>query len=166
MSSGPPLRPPVGLRLATAAKRVSRAFDDALAAAGGSRPTWLVLMTLRRAGAGNQAEIASAIGIRGATLSHHLTAMENEGLISRNRGGADRRHVQVTLTEDGLARFDALRDVAREFDERLRRGLDEDQVQQLFALLGRLEDNVGGHEGSEDPPVATPGGPPHQRERP
>lgn len=101
---------------------------------------WLVLMTLRRgSGSGSQAEVAAAIGIREATLSHHLTAMEREGLISRVRDERDRRNLQVTLTSDGHDRFKALRRVAQRFDGRLRRGLDEDQVQQLFDLLTRLE---------------------------
>ncbi len=149
----PPFGPPVGLRLASVAKQVSRAFDDALASAGGSRPTWLVLMTLRGSGSSSQSEVADAIGIRGATLSHHLAAMERDGLISRVRGEADRRNVAVTLTDEGLARFEALRTVAQQFDSRLRRGLDENQVQVLYDLLAHLEHNVEGSEGV-GPPLA------------
>ena len=36
--------PPIGLELARTARTVSRAFDAALAAAGGSTPVWLILM--------------------------------------------------------------------------------------------------------------------------
>ena len=42
-----PARLPIGLHLAQVAKVVSRAFDDALAGAGGSLPVWLVLISLK-----------------------------------------------------------------------------------------------------------------------
>ena len=41
-----PLQEPVGLQVARVAKLLSRAFDDALAEAGGSMPTWLILLSL------------------------------------------------------------------------------------------------------------------------
>jgi hypothetical protein len=43
----PPAAPPIGLDLTRVARVVSRAFDDALAAAGGSLPVWLVLISLK-----------------------------------------------------------------------------------------------------------------------
>src|SRR3954447_13459488 len=70
-----PRQQPIGLALGAAAKRVSRAFDDALAAAGGSRPVWLVLLALKAERPATQRELAEAVGIEGATLTHHLDGM-------------------------------------------------------------------------------------------
>ncbi len=39
-------RVPIGLRPGQATRTVSRAFDDALEAAGGTLPAWLVLLNL------------------------------------------------------------------------------------------------------------------------
>ena len=50
----PPVPPPIGLRLARTAKTLSRAFDDALATAGGSLPVWLVLISLKSQQLANQ----------------------------------------------------------------------------------------------------------------
>src|SRR5579875_2767724 len=44
---GRPAAVPLGLQLARVAKSVSRAFDEALAAAGGSRPMWLVMIGIK-----------------------------------------------------------------------------------------------------------------------
>src|SRR5258708_22750877 len=96
--SGPPRRPPIGLRLATTAKKVSRAFDDALVAVGGSRPLWLILISLKSRRLASQEELARAVGIRGATLTHHLDAMETEGLVTRRRDPPNRRLHLVELT--------------------------------------------------------------------
>src|SRR5256885_15162726 len=88
---GPPLRTPIGLQLANTAKVVSRAFDDALAAAGGSRPEWLTLLAIKTRARVSQRELASAVGIQGATLTHHLHAMEAAGLVTRARDPENRR---------------------------------------------------------------------------
>jgi MarR family transcriptional regulator, transcriptional regulator for hemolysin len=137
-----PSRPPIGLHLARTARSVSRAFDDALAQAGGSVPIWLVLISLKSQQVRNQRELAEAVGIREATLTHHLNAMDEQGLITRRRDPANRRVHQVELTEAGEDAFQRLRGAATAFDERLRAGLSGDEVSQLEALLGRLAANV------------------------
>jgi MarR family transcriptional regulator for hemolysin len=140
--SGPPARQPLGLNLAQTAKVVSRAFDDALAAAGGSAPVWLVLVSLKTRSLSNQRELAEAVGIRGATLTHHLNAMESEGLLSRHRDPSNRRVHLVELTEEGEAMFHRLRKAAIAFDKRLRAKLAEEDVTQFETMLARLRQNV------------------------
>lgn len=137
-----PSRPPIGLHLARTARSVSRAFDDALAQAGGSVPVWLVLISLKSQQVRNQRELAEAVGIREATLTHHLNAMDEQGLITRRRDPANRRVHLVELTEAGEDTFQRLRGAATAFDQRLRAGLSGDEVSQLEALLGRLAANV------------------------
>ena len=137
-----PSSPPIGLHLARTARSVSRAFDDALAEAGGSVPVWLVLISLKSQQMRNQRELAEAVGIREATLTHHLNAMDEQGLITRRRDPANRRVHQVELTEAGEAAFQRMRGAATAFDQRLRSGLSGDEVSQLEALLGRLAANV------------------------
>jgi MarR family transcriptional regulator for hemolysin len=142
MPSGPPSVAPIGLELASVARSVGRAFDDALAAAGGSRPVWLVLLALKSRPPANQRELAAAVGIQGATLTHHLNAMESDGLLTRRRDPANRRVHLVELTGKGEAAFHRLRMVAAEHDARLRSGLADVELDQLRALLRRLRGNV------------------------
>jgi MarR family transcriptional regulator for hemolysin len=137
-----PARPPVGLQLARTAKSVSRAFDDALTEAGGSLPVWLVLISLKGRRLASQRQLAEAVGIREATLTHHLNAMDAQGLITRRRDPANRRVHLVELTADGEATFRRLRSAALAFDQRLRRGISGEDVANLEDLLGRLEHNV------------------------
>jgi len=137
-----PAHTPIGLNLARTARSVSRAFDDALAQAGGSVPRWLVLISLKTQPVRNQRELAEAVGIREATLTHHLNSMDEEGLITRRRDPANRRVHLVELTEAGEAAFRRMRGAATAFDQRLRSGLSGDDVAQLEALLGRLAANV------------------------
>jgi MarR family transcriptional regulator, transcriptional regulator for hemolysin len=139
-----PVREPIGRELAQAAKAVGRAFDDALAQAGGSVPVWLVLITLKSRPFASQRELAGAVGIQGATLTHHLNAMESAGLVTRRRDPGNRRLHLVQLTDDGEALFRRLREAAADFDARLRAGLSEEDLEQARQLLSRLRGNVGG----------------------
>ena len=137
-----PARTPLGLHLTRTARTVSRAFDDALAQAGGSIPVWLVLISLKSQQLRNQRELAEAVGIREATLTHHLNAMDEQGLITRRRDPANRRVHLVELTEAGEAAFERLRGAAGAFDKKLRAGFSDDEVAELEALLSRLAANV------------------------
>ena len=139
-----PAHPPLGLHLTRVARTVSRAFDDTLAEAGGSLPVWLVLISLKGRQLASQRELAEAVGIQGATLTHHLDTMESAGLVTRRRDPANRRLHLVELTPAGDALFLRLREAATAFDRRLRAGLSEGDAGQLEALLTRLRDNVSG----------------------
>jgi MarR family transcriptional regulator for hemolysin len=138
-----PFPVPIGLRLNQAARAVGRAFDDALAEAGGSLPVWLILLNLKIRRPGTQRQLADAVGIREATLTHHLNAMDADGLITRARDAANRRVHIVTLTEKGDQLFLALRATAMAFDAKLRTGLADSDLATLETLLTQLSANVG-----------------------
>jgi MarR family transcriptional regulator for hemolysin len=139
---GPPRRPPIGLNLSRTARSISRAFDDAMAQAGGSLPVWLVLISVKSARATNQRELAEAVGIQGATLTHHLNAMERDGLLTRRRDPDNRRVHVVELTDRGEALFESLRRAAAGFDRRLRNGIDEGEIAAFEDVLGRMLANA------------------------
>jgi MarR family transcriptional regulator for hemolysin len=103
---------------------------------------WLVLISLKGQEAGNQRQLAESVGVQEATLSYHLKAMADQGLLTRERDPANRRVHQVRLTEAGEAAFIRLRTAAMLFDQQLRGGLSDHQVATLERLLGRLVANV------------------------
>jgi MarR family transcriptional regulator for hemolysin len=145
-----PTQTPIGLRLASAAKTVSRAFNAALAEAGGSLPIWLVLTSLRGEQWRTQLELARSLGIEGPTLTRHLDGMERAGLVERRRDPSDRRAVQVELTDAGRELHNRLRSSVAAFDEQLRSGLRAEEVDQVRAVLARLEHNVRSNEEGPD----------------
>ena len=139
-----PPQEPIGLLLARTAKAAGRAFDDALAAAGGSRPAWLILISLIQASHRTQGELAQAVGITGPTLTHHLAAMERQGLVTRERSADNRRIQRVSLTEAGRVHFRRLRDNAMAHDARLRAGLTDAELDQFRSFLARVGANLAG----------------------
>jgi MarR family transcriptional regulator, transcriptional regulator for hemolysin len=146
-----PFPVPIGLRLTRVARAVERAFDDALAEAGGALPVWLVLLNLKVRRPANQRELAEAVGVREATLTHHLNAMDTSGLITRTRDAANRRVQVVTLTEAGEAAFLRLREAAIAFDAKLRVGFADADLANLATQLSRLAANAGAEDNGAPP---------------
>jgi MarR family transcriptional regulator, transcriptional regulator for hemolysin len=139
---GPPTAEPIGRVLDSTAKLLSRAFDQRLAEAGGTRPGWLILLALKQQRWRTQQDLAGAVGIEGPTLTHHLDSMEKAGLIERSRDHDDRRIVRVELTDTGEKLFLELAKAAMGFDQRLREGVSDRELDAVRRVLERLRANV------------------------
>jgi MarR family transcriptional regulator for hemolysin len=137
-----PDRDPIGLDVARTGRLLNRAFDEALTAVGGSLPVWLIVTAVKRGDHTRQREIADAVGLEDATLTHHLHRMEQAGLIVRHREPTNRRNQIVTLTADGEALFLQMLSAVRAFDHGLRRGLTAAELEHLRSLLDRLRTNA------------------------
>ena len=133
---------PIGLHLTRTARVVSQAFERAMAEAGGSAAAWQVLLLVRSEKWGAQARMAEAMGITGATLTHHLNALERQGLVRRWREAGNRRVQRAALTPAGERLFERLREGAVRHDERLRSRLSDDETALLAELLDKLEAGV------------------------
>jgi MarR family transcriptional regulator for hemolysin len=137
MTSGP-AHPPIGLKLTRTAHAVTQAFERAMTEAGGSPSAWQVLLLVRTQQWDTQSKLAETMGLSRATLTHHLNALERQGLVRRWREENNRRVQRVALTDEGEELFLRLRDVAIRHDKRLRTHLSDEQV----ALLGELLDGL------------------------
>ena len=134
---------PIGLELSRTARVITQAFERALAEAGGSVAAWQVLLLVRSRQWGRQSEMAEAMGVTGATLTHHLNGLERQGLVRRWREDSNRRVQRVELTDAGVNMFDRLRKVAVAHDRRLRSQLGEGDAELLSELLEKLRSGVG-----------------------
>ncbi|HET6876118.1 MAG TPA: MarR family winged helix-turn-helix transcriptional regulator [Jatrophihabitans sp.] len=139
---GPPAQEPIGLAVTRTARLVERAFDDALTAAGGSRPTWLILLAIISGAGTTQAALAERVGIAGPTLVHHLDRLEAAGLVTRRSDPSNRRIRSLALTDAGRETFTRLRGAAAGFDTRLRAGLSGADIETLRRCLDVLRANT------------------------
>ena len=130
---------------------VLRSFNRTLVEHGGNRVVWFLFRALDEAGQPTQRELAQAVGITEATLTHHLSSLERRGLITRYRDEQDRRVQRIQFTDQGRAAFEAMRDAAIGFDTRLRTALGPEGVDSLMAALSVLTAAVTTPgDGSED----------------
>jgi MarR family transcriptional regulator, transcriptional regulator for hemolysin len=138
----PAVRPttqPLGLHLTRTARAAAQAFDRAMAGEGGSASIWQVLLLVRSGDWSTQSQLARAMGVTGATLTHHLKSLEADGLVRRWREPDNGRVQRVELTPDGEELFERLRAVAKRHDERLRGLLSAQEADQLRRILDRLD---------------------------
>ena len=141
-AGGPPRETPIGLLLAQIGRTVEHAFDEALAAAGGSRSTWLVLLAIISGAGTTQSGLAEHVGITGPTLVHHLDRMEAAGLVARQTDPGNRRVRTLALTPAGRKAFLGMRQAAMAFDASLRRDMPENQLTTLRRSLAQLRTNL------------------------
>lgn len=120
------------------AKAVRRYFEDRLGEAGGSLSTWGVLSALELFHWRTQHELARALQIEGATLTRHLDRLESAGLVSRRRGGGDRRAIQVEATPAGREAYERMLGAAMSADRKIRSVLSEEELATLHELLSRI----------------------------
>ncbi len=83
-------------------------------------------------------EVASRLLDRTPDVTRLLFRLEREGLVHRCRAEHDRRVVQVSITEKGLALLDRLDAPMEALMQRLTRHLTEADLSTLSALLDRL----------------------------
>jgi len=104
-----PVHEAVMARLMILSRHLTSAREAAHSSAGLPRPSFKILLTLRRLGppyAASPSELAEALGLSRGALSVRLGPLEDAGLISRTVDRDDRRRVQVRLTAAGRRAFD------------------------------------------------------------
>jgi MarR family transcriptional regulator, transcriptional regulator for hemolysin len=138
---------PLGREIVFAGKEIREAFEDALARAGASLGTWIVLSALSRGGLVPQKVLASHVHIDGATMTHHIDRLEQQGLVRRRVHSGDRRVRHVEPTAKGRRLHAKLVEIAQAFDEATVAGLDERERTELRRLLAKVSANLALLEG-------------------
>lgn len=95
----------------------------------------LAVLRLLSEGSASPRQVQEALGIRPGSASELITKLENKGLLTRRRTDADRRNVELSLTERG-AEF-----VSRHVDCSAAAMLDvlsAEEQEELTALLEKL----------------------------
>lgn len=134
---------PVAIALWKTVQPLIRAFNATLVEHDTSWQRWHVLRALGMEEPRTQRELASSVGVREATLTHHLRALEDKGLITRTRPPENRRIQHVEYTAAGRRLFAEIRDAVLSFDQELREMIGtEQELQQFMRVLARLRDAV------------------------
>jgi DNA-binding MarR family transcriptional regulator len=96
-------------RLMVVNRHLNRSREEAHAADDLARPSFKILLALRRLGrpyTANPSQLAAALGLSRGALSVRLAPLEEAGFIVRTVDANDRRRVDVRLTPKGGGAFD------------------------------------------------------------
>jgi DNA-binding MarR family transcriptional regulator len=134
----PPSRS-VGYLVRQTHRAFTRALQARIAPHGVSIGMWYFLRVLWQEDGISQRELSQRVGMMEPTTASALNNMERKGFVRRQRNRADRRIVNVFLTERGRALRRELLPLAAAVNEAALRGVSADELGRLRALLGKLQ---------------------------
>jgi DNA-binding MarR family transcriptional regulator len=103
---------------------------------------FLVLKQLQALGQTSQAELADALGIDRSNLAAIAAELSDRDLIERTRHQVDRRRYVLRLSRAGQRLLRRTEGAIAACEQELLAPLDQEQRDQLYALLRRLADQV------------------------
>lgn len=128
-------------RIYRIAKAMGDAMEQAYARFGISRGEFDVVATLRRSGAPytlSPRQLSATLMLTTGGMTGRLDKLEKAGLLCRKPDPHDRRGLQVTITEQGLALIDEAVTAGLEVQRAALAGLSEEEADALTGLLRKL----------------------------
>jgi DNA-binding MarR family transcriptional regulator len=126
--------------LYAASRAVTGVYRPLLDAVGLTYPQYLVMLVLWQHGAAPVKDLITMLHLDYGTLTPLIKRLEANGLLERQRRADDERVVEVTLTPEGVALRDRIRDVPPAIGAAM--GLTDDEIRTAQVLLRRLTANV------------------------
>lgn len=102
----------------------------------------VALSRITDAGSMRVTELADQLGVACSTAGRHAANLESGGFVTRTPDPEDKRVTVVTVSEWGVALIQRLRDVQRDLLAEALSGWDDDDLESLADLLGRLGDDL------------------------
>jgi len=118
------------------------ALDRRLRPLGLSRATWLLLAIVSRSEGLSQSELASRLGLEGASVVRLVDRLEREGLVERHTG-EDRRVKTIHLRDKGAGVAAEIRKVAAALRADVFRGIRASELEAAAAVLAKLKARLG-----------------------
>ena len=120
----------------------ARCLQPRIAREGVTIGMWFALRMLWDEDGVTQRELGERVGINGPTMVMAINSMERAGLVKRVHNRADRRKINVFLTDRGRKMKGKLWPMAAEVLDLSVRGLSHKQVQSLTKMLARIRANL------------------------
>lgn len=122
--------------------RLANAFGEVLESYRITLPMWRVMAALDHRGGQRVGQLAAMTSIEVSTLSRLLGAMEEKGLVLRQRSDEDARTVTVGLTELGARLTGQIIPTALHYEEVALQGFAPRETAALKAMLARVFKNL------------------------
>lgn len=117
-------------------------FDREVAGLNVTRSQWSMIAVVSRNPGATQRFIAETLKMSEASAGRLIDRLCAEGLLERRDRDDDRRARAVHLTPAAEPLLAKLADIANRNEERLFKGLSDDELVELEGYLGRIYDNM------------------------
>jgi MarR family transcriptional regulator, lower aerobic nicotinate degradation pathway regulator len=138
MPSGAPPHARAAYLLARVGRTQSVRFAERVQSIGLRPKHFAILNAIALADGASQQEIGGRMGLDPSGLVGAIDELERMGLVERRRDEADRRRYVLGLSDEGTATLRRGRRVVAESARELLAALDDDEVDTLVDLLGRV----------------------------
>jgi len=105
---------------------------------------YVYLLILYKMDGASQDELTDHLKVDKATTTRAMVKLVRAGYVRRSRDPSDKRRFNVHLTQKGMDFLPMLRNILDKWTEGLLKGFDEAEMDQLFNLLDRMEENAEG----------------------
>ncbi len=102
----------------------------------------IALSRITDAGFMRVTELADQLGVACSTAGRHAANLEGGGFVNRAPDPEDKRVTVVSVTDRGIELIRRLRDVQRDLLAEALSGWDDDDLESLADLLGRLGEDL------------------------
>ena len=128
--------------LIRAAATYSTAMSDALKEYGLDITKWRILMLLDDAGPSAVGDLSRRAVIKMPTITRVLIRMEKDGLVERAATEADRRIIEVTMTDKAIETLAVVKDIGQRVFEMAFDGLSLEEAGELTGYLKKIRANL------------------------
>jgi DNA-binding MarR family transcriptional regulator len=118
------------------------AADEDLAAMEVTSAQFIIIATLSMGVAKSASDLCKGISYDAGAMTRMIDRLEEKGLLRRSRDPADRRLVNLELTEKGNAALPRMRDVSMKVLNRFLQGFSKAEARQLEGFLTRMLENA------------------------
>lgn len=132
----------VGYWLAVCTNAMQRVLGERLAPYGITFRQMQVIAWLMKDGRLSQSQLATRMMIEPPTLAGILSRMEARDWISRNQCDQDRRKNWIEATDKVEPVWSKIADIAKEVRSEATAGLSEDELNELFRMLKKIQRNM------------------------
>lgn len=129
-------------RLVALGDALSRRLARAYAHEGVSIAEWRVLAVISQANAMAARDVVARTPLDKMAVSRAVASLERKQLIERSAAPGDKRVSMLRLSAAGRAVFSRIAAIALRFEQGLIDPMSDDEIGQLKALLGKLEDSA------------------------
>ena len=128
--------------LYAASKEVIRRYKPLLDKADLTYTQYIALMVLWEDNEINVKSLGEKLFLDSGTLTPLLKKLENKGYITRKRLDKDERNLTISITKEGLALQEKVKNIPKEIGKCV--NLNPEEAEALYKILYKILGNIGG----------------------
>lgn len=126
----------------TSSKLFKAVLTDRLKDVGVTNNTWISLYFINSHDIIPQNNLAKLVGITGPSMVKIVQRLDDEGLIYQQEDSKDHRKKLISLTEDGIKKYNEILSIVIEFEKTMTKGLSQKELDIVANVFDKMIRNA------------------------